>query len=146
MTKFRLYPSFSMCCRKMRTQSEWKVQMVGRVSELDAESDELREAFGTSFLTRSCISRAALFVNVTPSMCPGAIPRSIRCAIRNVITLVFPVPAPARISTGPFRVSTAIRCCGFNELTFNIARAEGAHFEFDSQVRNRQVGKFLIMN
>ena len=32
MTKFRLYPSFSMCWRRMRTQSEWKVQSVGRAS------------------------------------------------------------------------------------------------------------------
>src|SRR6185437_11854867 len=30
------------------------------------------------------------------------------------ITRVLPLPAPARINTGPSTVSTASRCCGFN--------------------------------
>src|SRR6266853_69098 len=30
------------------------------------------------------------------------------------MTRVFPLPAPARISTGPSVVSTASRCCGFS--------------------------------
>src|SRR5271165_2353818 len=30
------------------------------------------------------------------------------------MTRVFPLPAPARMSTGPSTVSTASRCCGFN--------------------------------
>src|SRR5580658_8152561 len=34
--------------------------------------------------------------------------------MRNVMTRVFPLPAPARISTGPSVVSTASRCCGFS--------------------------------
>src|SRR5581483_11283198 len=34
--------------------------------------------------------------------------------MRYVITRVLPLPAPARISTGPSTVSTASRCCGFN--------------------------------
>src|ERR1700686_1065022 len=34
--------------------------------------------------------------------------------MRNVMTRVFPLPAPARISTGPSTVSTASRCCGFS--------------------------------
>src|SRR5216684_2632160 len=34
--------------------------------------------------------------------------------MRNVMTRVFPLPAPARINTGPSVVSTASRCCGFN--------------------------------
>ena len=72
--------------------------------------------------TRSCISRAALFVNVTARMWPGEIPRSIMCATRKVITRVLPVPAPARINTGPRIVSTACLCCGFSEFKFNMAR------------------------
>jgi len=47
------------------------------------------------------ISRAALLVKVTAKMFPGAIPWLIKCAMRQVITRVLPVPAPARISTGP---------------------------------------------
>jgi hypothetical protein len=43
--------------------------------------------------------------------------------MRNVMTRVLPVPAPARISTGPFKVSTAWRCWGFSEFKFNT-RAE----------------------
>src|SRR6266404_1200023 len=34
--------------------------------------------------------------------------------MRNVMTRVFPLPAPARINTGPSVVSTASRCCGFS--------------------------------
>src|ERR1039458_2560069 len=34
--------------------------------------------------------------------------------MRNVMTRVLPLPAPARISTGPSVVSTASRCCGFS--------------------------------
>src|SRR4051812_22665743 len=30
------------------------------------------------------------------------------------MTRVFPLPAPARMSTGPSVVSTAARCCGFS--------------------------------
>ena len=52
----------------------------------------LGEACGT----RSCISRAALLVNVTPRMFAGEIPRAAMCAMRNVMTRVLPVPAPAR--------------------------------------------------
>src|SRR5262245_44114071 len=36
------------------------------------------------------------------------------------MTRVLPVPAPARIKTGPRNVSTARRCSGFSELNFNI--------------------------
>src|SRR6185503_10481736 len=41
-------------------------------------------------------------------------------AMRWVMTRVLPVPAPARIKTGPSRVCTARRCCGFNESTFDM--------------------------
>src|SRR6185369_607953 len=48
---------------------------------------------------------------------------------------VFPVPAPARIKTGPFTVSTACLCCGFNELRltstaeFKSQPVEGKRYE-----------------
>ena len=70
---------------------------------------------GMSLKTRSCISRAALLVNVTARMWPGATPFSIRRATREVMTRVLPVPAPARIKTAPSVVSTACRCCGLSE-------------------------------
>src|ERR1043166_1973314 len=40
--------------------------------------------------------------------------------MRKVMTRVLPVPAPARINSGPWRVSTARRCWGFNEPRFNM--------------------------
>ncbi len=81
---------------------------------------EVGRDFGSSFVTRSCISRAALLVNVTPRIFPGAMPLRIRCAMRQVMTRVLPVPAPARIKTGPLMVSTASRCCGFSLLRSNM--------------------------
>ena len=48
-----------------------------------------------SFATRSCISAAALFVNVTARIRSGSDPCRISSAIRNVTTRVLPVPAPA---------------------------------------------------
>src|SRR6185503_7688842 len=63
--------------------------------------------------TRPRISAAALLVKVTASTWREGTPRSsTRCAIRCVITRVLPLPAPARISTGPFTAATASRCCG----------------------------------
>src|SRR5512133_3822416 len=103
----------------MRTQREWNVAMVGRSAP--SFSPSFLRFLGTNCLTRSCISRAALLVKVTARMLPGATPRSVRYAMREVITRVLPVPAPARISTGPCRVMTASRCCGFSVLRFNIA-------------------------
>ena len=80
--------------------------------------------FGINLLTRSCISRAALFVNVTPRIFPGVTPFSIMCAIRKVMTRVFPVPTPAKIKTGPSMVSTARRCCGLSVERFNMRIGE----------------------
>src|SRR5215471_5254815 len=69
----------------------------------------------TSESTRLAISDAALLVNVTARIESGCTPTpSIKCAIRYVMTRVLPLPAPARISTGPSVVSTASRCCGFS--------------------------------
>ena len=51
--------------------------------------------------TRSRISLADLFVNVTARMFSGGMPSLIMWAMRAVIVRVLPVPAPARMSTGP---------------------------------------------
>ncbi len=64
--------------------------------------------------TRLRISSAALFVNVTARIASAGTPLAMRCAIRNVMARVLPVPAPARISTGPSVVSAAARCSGFS--------------------------------
>lgn len=77
---------------------------------------------GRSLRTRSCISRAALLVKVTPRMWPGATPRRRRKAMRWVMTRVLPVPAPARMSTGPLMDSTAWRWGGLSVLRSNIGR------------------------
>ena len=53
----------------------------------------------------------------------GRTPLAMRWAMRYVMTRVLPVPAPARISTGPFNVSTAWRCWRLSEFRFNT-RAE----------------------
>ena len=111
-----------MCWRKMRTHSEWKVQMVGRAWRCRRPAAPWTSVLGSSLVTRSCISRAALLVKVTARMWSGGNPASIMWAMRKVITRVLPVPAPARIKTGPRMVSTAWRCCGLRELRSNIAR------------------------
>src|SRR3546814_21170477 len=64
---------------------------------------------------RSRISRAALLVKVTARISDGQARRvAMMCARRAVSAAVFPVPAPASISTGPSVVSTACRCGPFN--------------------------------
>src|SRR5882757_5825333 len=47
-------------------------------------------------------------------MASAGTPLAIRFAMRCVIARVLPLPAPARISTGPSVVSTASRCCGLS--------------------------------
>ena len=44
----------------------------------------------------------------------GDPPSATWFAIRRVIVVVLPEPAPARMQTGPRTVSTARRCSGFN--------------------------------
>ena len=44
------------------------------------------------------------------SLLPWALPNRIRLAIRLTSTVVLPLPAPARISSGPLVVKTACRC------------------------------------
>ena len=81
----------------MRTQSEWKVQTV----------ISFPAALLTISATRSRISLAALLVKVTARIFSGAIPRSTIWEIRQVTVRVLPVPAPAKINTGPSSALTA---------------------------------------
>ena len=60
---------------------------------------------------RPRISPAALSVNVTARICEAwNAPDATWFAIRRVIVVVLPDPAPARMQTGPRTASTA-RCC-----------------------------------
>ena len=63
-------------------------------------------AGGTMVPTRSRISLAALFVNVTASTRSGGTPWASRYVMRVVMTRVLPLPAPARMRTGPSVVLT----------------------------------------
>ena len=66
----------------------------------------------TSSSMRVRISRAALFVKVTARISDGfALPVATRWAMRQVSTRVLPLPAPAKMSSGPSGASTARRCC-----------------------------------
>lgn len=68
----------------------------------------------TSFWTRSRISSAALLVKVTARMDAGWTPSSsINHAMRRVMTVVLPEPAPARMSSGPAVCVTASRWGAF---------------------------------
>jgi len=88
------------CARNARRQNAWKVPMVSSAAFF----------FPTSEATRSFISPAALFVNVTARTRSAGTPLRSRCAMRFVMTEVLPVPAPARTRTGPSVVSTAFFC------------------------------------
>lgn len=75
-------------CLSQRKQNEWNVPNVGASSE------------GVS-PNRSLISLAALFVNVNANMSRGRCRLDeIKCRIFSMITVVFPVPAPAIITWG----------------------------------------------
>src|SRR5216684_4770247 len=110
MAKSFLYPtppmfSASISRRSTRTQNEWNVAISGLRS--------MRPPRRCS--TLSTISADALLVNVTARIASGSTPRfSIRWAMRKVITLVLPLPAPARINTGPSTASAASRCRGLS--------------------------------
>src|SRR5687768_1174743 len=65
---------------------------------------------------RCRICPAALLVNVTARTRHAGIPSSKIEATRWQITLVFPVPAPARTSNGLPRCSTAARCGGLSDI------------------------------
>ena len=64
---------------------------------------------------RARISPAALSVNVTARIWSERTAPLATChAIRRVIVVVFPDPAPARMQTGPRTASAARRCSGFS--------------------------------
>src|SRR5690242_17691030 len=59
-------------------------------------------------------SPAALSVNVTAMIAfAGNAPEATCCAMRRVIVVVLPEPAPARMQTGPRTARAARRCSGF---------------------------------
>src|ERR1035441_5630354 len=94
--------------RSIRTQKEWKVEMLGV---------ESRFASSSRAETRSRISSAALLVKVTASTADGGTRRAVMIyATRWVMTRVLPLPAPARIRSGPSVCITASRCCAFSPL------------------------------
>jgi hypothetical protein len=88
--------------------AEWKV---------DARTPETPSA-----ARRARSSPAALSVNVTATSWSGAKAPLATCqAMRRVIVVVFPVPAPARMQTGPVVASTAARCSGFRPAKMRSA-------------------------
>src|SRR5439155_6561120 len=87
--------------RSCANAAEWNVR--ARTPPAPSSSSRLR------------ISRDALSVKVTARICSaGKAPAATWCAIRLVIVVVLPEPAPARMQTGPRTVSTARRCSGFS--------------------------------
>ena len=100
----------------MRTQALWKV-----------ETHMERAAGPISSSTRSRISAAALLVKVIARISPGsASPARSRWAMRRVSTRVLPEPAPATISSGLPRCSTASRWAGFSPSTSSARAGESA--------------------
>src|SRR4051794_633404 len=99
MVKPRVQPSLSPSARNIRAQAEWNVM-----------THMARARRPTSCSTRSRISCAALLVKVMARIWPGcAAPEATRWAIRCVSTRVLPLPAPARIRSGPPGCRTASR-------------------------------------
>ena len=72
MVKFALYPSHSISSRRTRTQKEWNVDMTISFAAF----------LPTSCATRSRISSAAFFVNVTARILAGDTLWSTKCATR----------------------------------------------------------------
>ena len=105
-------PILFWCLRRTCKQKEWKVPTVSRSARF----------FPTSSATRSRISAAALLVKVIANTSSGGTPFASRCAIRTVITRVFPVPAPASTRTGPFVVVTAWRCSALSRSRVSFKR------------------------
>src|SRR2546421_10008386 len=90
----------------MRAPAAWKV------------ATQSRSASGpTSLATRDLSSPAALLVNVTARISPGRAFRSRkRWAMRWVRTRVFPLPAPARMRSGPSPCVAAASCSGLSNF------------------------------
>ncbi len=73
--------------------------------------------------TRSFISPAALFVNVTATTASCGTPCATTQASRRVRTRVFPDPAPARTRSGPSPCDTAAACSGLRPSRRSSGRA-----------------------
>ncbi len=95
--------------RSRRTHSEWNVQTVISAAAFLVTMPPMR----------SRISLAALLVKVTARMSAGGIFFSSMWAMRQVTVRVLPVPAPARIMTGPSKAATAWRWAGLRESKEN---------------------------
>ena len=92
-------PPRSACSRRSRSPNAWKVLIPASLWP-----------YGTSRSTRSSISKAARSVNVSARISDGfARFSAISQAIRRVMTVVLPVPAPATIRSGPSPCVTALR-------------------------------------
>src|SRR6185503_1365197 len=121
-------------------QREWNVEISGRGVSFFESRPRLGESrlgdtgprealiLVRSVVARSCISPAAFLVNVTARIRSGLMRLRIRAAMRYVTTRVFPVPAPARTSSGPLRVRTASSCGGFKSAGIGnpFRESEGA--------------------
>ena len=91
IAKFEAIPIFLPSRRRMRTHVAWNVP-----------TQRSRAGAPTIFSSRDLSSAAALFVNVTARIRSGKTFFSlIRYAMRCVSTRVLPLPAPAKMSTGP---------------------------------------------
>jgi hypothetical protein len=93
----RIFPGSKPKERSWARAAEWNVRVVTPSTPRPAR--------------RSRISAAALSVKVTARSCRASkVAVATWFAIRLVIVVVFPEPAPARMQTGPRTVSTACRC------------------------------------
>ena len=95
--RFGTFPKYESCA----SAAEWKVAARTRSTP--------------SAASRERISPAALSVKVTARICSDRnAPVATWFAIRCVIVVVLPEPAPARMQTGPRTASAASRCSGFS--------------------------------
>ena len=92
----------------------------------------------------SCISLAALFVNVIAKILYGDTPFSIRLAIRYVKTLVLPEPAPASTSTGPSKQYTGFNCCSFKSFSYSMGILYHRYKDFKYITTNIYIRKQFV--
>ena len=108
----RIRPGSPAKRRSSASAAEWNV---------DARTPSTPSAAN---LARS--SPAALSVKVhATSSCAANAPLATCHAIRRVIVVVLPVPAPARMHTGPRVASTAARCSEFSPAKIRSASKDG---------------------
>ena len=105
-------PASSGKRRRSRTPHAWNVP-----------TKERGRSVPRSAPTRSFISPAALFVNVTATTPSCGTPCATTHARRRVRTRVFPDPAPARTRSGPSPCDTAAACSGLRPSRRSSGRA-----------------------